>query len=162
MEIQKIILTSSAFEDGGVIPPKYTCEGDNTSPPLAFQDVPKGVRSLILVMEDPDIPQAVKESAGIQIFDHWIMFDIPPDTIEIPEGRPVGTEGLNSREQVGYTGPCPPSQFEPKSHRYFFRAYGLDRKLSLKEGVTKDEVLEAMKDHVIAEGALVGTYEKTN
>ncbi len=151
-------LTSDVFSQGARIPKKYTCDGDNISPPLTITEVPKGAVSLVLIMEDPDIPKALYPKGGT--FDHWISFNIPPDTTVIPEGKEMGTQGKNSVMKNSYAGPCPPPQYEPKEHRYFFRAWALDKKLSLHEGATKKEVLSAMQEHILATSELMGRYTR--
>ncbi len=151
-------LTSSAFLEGERIPKKYTCDGDNLSPPLAFGDAPEGTKSIVLIMEDPDLPRAIYPDGGV--FDHWTLFNIPPDTAELTEGTPVGTGGLHSGGKIGYASPCPPAQYEPKEHRYFFRAYALDAILPLEEGATKSQVLSAMNEHILATAELMGRYSR--
>lgn len=142
-------LTSPAFENQGKIPSAYTCDGKNTSPPLALSGVPAKAQSLVLLLEDPDAP--------IGIFDHWLVYDIDPKTAEIPEGtEPEGTHGKGSADNLTYMGPCPPSGV----HRYLFTIYALDMKLSLPQGATKLEVVNAMNGHVLEQAQLVGTYER--
>ncbi|HQU07876.1 MAG: hypothetical protein B7X04_02285 [Parcubacteria group bacterium 21-54-25] len=156
-----LTLASTAFAHAGRIPKKYTCDGENVSPPLTISGVPKGTVSLALTMEDPDIPQFAKEKFGIDVFDHWTLFTIPPSTTEIAEdASSVGKEGVTTSGKTGYTGPCPPPDHEPKEHRYFFRLYALDAELSLVDGVTKDRVLAAIKGHVLATTELMGTYTR--
>lgn len=141
-------LSSPAFEDEGDIPVRYTCDGDDISPALVLEDVPAETVSLVLVMDDPDAP------AGI--WDHWVAYDIAPLT-EIPEAAAeLGTAGSNSWGNIGYGGPCPPSG----THRYFFRAYALDKTLGWEEGLDKTSVLEAIHDHILAEAALLGFYSR--
>lgn len=147
-------ITSPAFADGNSIPSKYTCDGENARIPLEFVDIPSNAKSLVLICDDPDIPQFVKDKFGIEKYDHWVVFNIPPETKQF-DGN-VGVLGKNSAGNAAYTGPCPPD----KEHRYFFYLYALDRMLDLKKGVTKQEVLSAMKDHVIAQAQLVGRYER--
>ncbi len=158
-------ITSEAFEDKGIIPPKYTCDGDpltssgqsNINPPLEIEGVPEGAKSLVLIMDDPDIPDFVKESRGIEVFDHWIVFNVSPTIKNIEEGiEPEGVRGVNSSGQNKYTGPCPPD----KEHRYFFKVYALDTTLGLSEGSSKKEVEKAMAGHIIASGELMGRYDK--
>ncbi len=142
-------LSSPAFKDGAPIPIKYTCDGDDTSPPLALGDVPKNAKSLVLIMDDPDAPMGT--------WDHWIVAGIPPATTQIAEGsEPAGTAGKNSWKRTGYGGPCPPD----REHRYFFRLFALDAALDLAAGSTKSDVERAMRGHVIAEAALMGRYER--
>jgi hypothetical protein len=156
-----LTLTSPAFANGETIPAKYTCDGDRLlSPPLAIAGVPEGVKSLALVMDDPDIPEVIKKQNGIDAFDHWTLFNIPPETREIPEGGAAGTAGLNSAGTSGYAGPCPPPKYEPSEHRYFFKLYALRESLPLQAGATKREVLFALAPLVIAETELVGRYSR--
>jgi Raf kinase inhibitor-like YbhB/YbcL family protein len=154
-------LTSSAFAHNSLIPSKYTCDGTNTSVPLSIRNAPAEAKSLVLIATDPDIPEVFKEQQGIQMFDHWTAFNIPPMTAEIEEGRgPEGVLGNNSRGEKKYTGPCPPPQYEPSEHRYFFRLSALDTILALPEGVSREEVEEAMKGHVLEEAELIGRYKR--
>jgi Raf kinase inhibitor-like YbhB/YbcL family protein len=147
-------LTSAAFAPGGAIPEQYTCDGANSHPPLAFEDVPAEAKSLALIMDDSDVP---RDRIPSGVFDHWVVFNIPPKTEGITEGGQVpGTPGKNGREQDAYTGPCPPD----KEHRYFFRLYALDTQLALKKGATKQDVLSAIEGHVIAQAELMGTYNR--
>jgi len=151
-------LTSPAFESGGPIPRKYTCDGERTTnPPLAIHDIPNGTQSLVLIMEDPDVPRAVKPDG---MFDHWVLFNIPPFIQKIPEGESSGLQGLNGRGEHAYTGPCPPPDHEPSEHRYFFRLYALDKELELPYGVSKKDVFAAMEGHMIAETELMGRYKR--
>ena len=143
----KMKLTSTAFEYGKPIPAKYTADGANVSPPLKIENIPDGAKSFVLVVDDPDAPRGV--------WDHWIVYDIAV-TNEIAEDSVPGTQGLNSRKNFDYGGPCPPSG----THRYFFKLYALDATLDLPEGKTKAEVEAAMKGHVIAQAELMGTYER--
>jgi len=142
-------LKSSAFEHGGMIPSAYTCDGRDVSPPLEVTDVPPGTASLALVMDDPDAPGGT--------FDHWIVWNIPPETRVFPEGtEPSGVQGRTDFGKLGYGGPCPPSGV----HRYMFRLYALDTKLDLPEGSRKADVLKAMQGHVLAEALLQGNYSR--
>ena len=160
MSTNEFSLTSSAFEDDGAIPSEYTCDGSNTNPPLAISGTPEGTVSLALLMDDPDIPQEVKQSRGIESFDHWVLFNISPDTTSIATGEAPGTEGNNSAGNAKYTGPCPPPQYEPKEHRYIFTLYALDTKLDLPEGASRADVAQALEGHVLAETTLVGRYAR--
>lgn len=154
-------LSSPVFGNGEIIPAKYTCDGDRRlSPPLMISGVPDGAESLVLIMDDPDIPTTVREACGIEVFDHWVLFNIPADTKEIPEGTVVGTEGLNTAGNNGYTGPCPPTEYEPSEHRYIFKLYALDESLALLAGATKSEVLDALSSHVMEEVELIGRYSR--
>ena len=158
-------LTSSAFKHRGVIPAKYTCDDKRElSPPLTISGVPEGTKSLVLIMDDPDIPQVVKEARGIDVFDHWVLYNIPAPPAggkkEILEGTSIGTAGLNSVGMLGYVGPCPPPQFEPREHRYVFTLYALDSLLSLGTGATKGAVLGALAPMLIEKAELIGRYAR--
>jgi Raf kinase inhibitor-like YbhB/YbcL family protein len=155
-----LTLTSEAFAAGDLIPTTYSCEGENVNPPLEISNTPEGTISLVIIVEDPDIPTAVKEKMGIDIFDHWIAYNIPPSTTEIEADTPIGTQGANSSGKTGYTGPCPPKDHEPTEHRYIFSVYALDTTLDLSEGVTKPELQKEMVGHVIEIAELIGRYEK--
>lgn len=151
-------LTSSAFEDGGTIPAKYTCDGERKlSPPLSFSGVPEGTQSLVLIMDDPDAPK-VRRPDGM--FDHWVLFNIPSETREISEGEAVGTAGANTGGDAAYTGPCPPPEYEPSEHRYMFKLYALNAPLTLPVGATKKDVLDALAPLLIAEAELMGRYSR--
>ena len=143
-------IASPAFGDNGSIPAKYTCDGDDVSPPLAIGTTPEGTRSLALIMDDPDAP------GGNWV--HWVAWNIPPQTREIPEnGIPTGArQGHNDWKRNGYGGPCPPSG----THRYFFRLYALDTTLSLASSATKADLERVMEGHVLAAGQLMGTYKR--
>jgi Raf kinase inhibitor-like YbhB/YbcL family protein len=143
-------LTSSAFADGSLIPVKYTCNGKEISPPLEISGVPAGAKSLILTLEDPDAP--------IGTWDHWMLFNIDPKTMIIPEGSvPEGAVvGSNTGGTAAYEGPCPPSGM----HRYVFTLYAISTKLSLPEGSSKATVLAAMNGNVLAMAELMGKYGK--
>lgn len=162
--IRTMNLTSSAFTSGGAIPAKYTCDGDNLSPPLTIDNPPKEAKSFVLVMDDPDIPQVFKEQRGIDAFDHWTVFNISPDTRQISEnvGEALGTLGKNGAGNNAYTGPCPPPQYEPKEHRYFFTLHALDTTLDISASSTKAEVLAATEGHSIADATLMGRYQRAS
>jgi Raf kinase inhibitor-like YbhB/YbcL family protein len=152
-----LTLTSSAFEPGGMIPSKYTCEGEDISPPLAIAGVPEGTKSLALIEDDPDAPDP---KAPKVVWVHWLLYNLPPDTDALPEGAgsgaPAGaTEGINNWKRTGYGGPCPPIG----RHRYFHKLYALDTTLPDKP-MTKDELEAAMKGHILAQAELMGTYQK--
>jgi hypothetical protein len=142
-----LIITSSAFENNKLIPRKYTCDGEDVNPPLGIEEVPEGTKSLVLIVDDPD--------ASMGTWDHWIVWDIP-STNKIGENTVPGVEGLNSFRKHSYGGPCPPSG----THRYFFKVYALDTKLSLNAGSKKGDVENAMKGHILASGELVGLYSR--
>ena len=149
-------ITSAAFEDGGVIPSRYTCDGANVSPSVVFHGVPPGAKSLVIIADDPDVPREL----GGGVFDHWILFNIPPTVTGIPEGGSAGIAGVNGGGERGYFGPCPPPRYEPHEHRYFFKAFALDTTLSLSDGASKAEVEAALIGHVLAESVLLGRYQR--
>jgi len=150
-------LDSSVFQEGGTIPEQYTCDADNINPPLAISNVPEEAETLALIMDDPDIPDSVRESKGIDVFDHWVVFNIPATLTEIVSGQePDGTLGRNSRGTNGYIGPCPPDG----EHRYFFKLYALDTSLNIEEGATKTDVEEAMQGHILEEAQIMGRYSR--
>ena len=153
-------ISSPVFGNNERIPSKFTCDGENINPELNFENVPENTKSLVLIMDDPDIPNEIKQSRGIEVFDHWVIFNIPKETAKISENSVIGTQGSNSRSESKYTGPCPPPQYEPKEHRYFFKLYVLNSDLDLKEGATKEEVETAMKEHIIENVELVGRYSR--
>jgi Raf kinase inhibitor-like YbhB/YbcL family protein len=153
-----ISLLSSAFVHGASIPAKYTCDGERfLSPPLSISGVPNAAKSLVLIMDDPDVP---KELIPDGVFDHWVVYNIPPDTREIREGAEIGTMGANGRDDLSYTGPCPPADYEPSEHRYVFRIFALDTELSFERPPTKSDVQKAMETHILARGELVGKYKR--
>ena len=146
---------SPAFAEGGMIPGKYSCQGEDLSPPIEWDSVPGAAKSLALICDDPDAPM------GRWV--HWVLFDMPPDLRLLHEGMPKAekiecgaAQGMNDFGKIGYGGPCPPGG----THRYFFTLYALDTKLNLKGRVTKARLLNEMKGHVIAEGTLIGKYRK--
>lgn len=158
MTTSTLTLTSAAFADNASIPSRFTCDEDRSvSPALAIAGVPEGTKSLALIMDDPDVPKALKPEG---VFDHWVLFNIPADTREIPEGGSAGVAGANGAGKNAYTGPCPPPQYEPSEHRYFFKLYALDSELSLQAGATKVEVEKAMEGHILAQTQLVGRYKR--
>ena len=140
---------SPAFQEGGMIPGTYTCNGSDISPPLSWSGVPAGAKSIALIMDDPDAPRGT--------WVHWVLFNIPPDTTGLGESTDGGAQqGHNSWRRTGYGGPCPPGG----THRYYFKVYALDILLTPKTGVTKDQLLRAMDGHVLAEGQLMGRYSR--
>ncbi|MEZ4104176.1 MAG: YbhB/YbcL family Raf kinase inhibitor-like protein [Candidatus Paceibacterota bacterium] len=156
--LMSLALTSPAFVDGQNIPSKYTCDGENINPELHISGIPEGTVSLVLVMDDPDIPDSVKESRGIEKFDHWVIYNMPPDTTVIKEGEKVGNEGLSSRGETGYVGSCPPD----REHRYFFRLYALPNTLNFIKTPTLDEVETVAKESAIESTILMGRYQRTD
>ncbi|MDA8596927.1 YbhB/YbcL family Raf kinase inhibitor-like protein [Candidatus Pacebacteria bacterium] len=156
----QLSLTSSAFEPNGIIPGVHTCDGENTNPPLSIANVPTEAKSLVLVMDDPDIPAEVKAKMNIEIFNHWVVYDIAADTTEIVSGQDIGTLGVNSAGNNAYTGPCPPSEYEPYEHRYVFRLYAVNRMYDGESEPTLD-VLEAWaKEHALESAELIGRYSR--
>lgn len=150
-------LTSSSFAHNGEIPTRYTCEGQDVSPPLAWSGVPANTRSLALIVDDPDAPDP---AAPKLTWVHWLLYDIPPSATGLPEGAknlPPGTrEGRNDWQRTGYGGPCPPVG----RHRYFHKLYALDALLPDLGKPDKARLEAAMKGHVIAQAELIGTYQK--
>lgn len=144
-------LTSSAFENGGVIPRKYGYKNGNFSPPLKIENVPDKTKSLALIMDDPDAMGAVGK-----IWVHWVVWNIDNNTEEFQENSTsLGCiEGTTDFNEVGYGGPAPPD----KEHTYVFKLYALDEKLNIKKGSTKNQLEDAMKGHIIAETKLEGKY----
>lgn len=145
-------LTSSAFINNQSIPVKYTCDGQNVSPPLSISDIPNNTRSLALIMDDPDAP------AGTWV--HWTVWNIDPTIKEIPEGNiPAGAvEGKTSFGKPGYGGPCPPSG----THHYIFHLYALDSTLSLNSSSTKEDLEKSMEGHILDKAELVGLYSRNS
>jgi len=151
----RFVIQSPAFEEGGSIPSRYTCDGEDVSPPLVWSGIPAGTRSLALIVDDPDAPDP---AAPRMVWVHWVLYNLPPDVQGLPEAvvaLPPGTlEGRNDWKRTGYGGPCPPVG----RHRYFFKLYALDAVLPDLGEPTKAELLDAMKGHVIGEAVLMGTY----
>lgn len=150
-----IPLTSTAFEEGGMIPKKYTCDGKDISPPLTWGTVPEGAKSLALIADDPDAPRGT--------WVHWVMYNIPPSLQGLPEAVPAektladgARQGTNDFRKIGYGGPCPPGG----THRYFFKLYALDQEMAVDPGMTKDQLLKAMQGHILAEAQLMGNYKR--
>lgn len=143
-------IESSIIKPGQPIPKKFTCEGENISPPLSFRDIPQETKSLALIVDDPDAPNGT--------FDHWIVWNLTPQTTSLAEGAKVPMEGKNSYRESRYHGPCPPAG---KPHRYFFKLYALDTLLNLPAGSSKAEVEKAMKGHIIEKTeSFHGTYQR--
>jgi len=150
-------LTSTAFPHGGEIAAKYTCEGQDISPPLAWTGVPPNAKSLVLIVDDPDAPDP---AAPKMTWVHWVLYNVPPGAGSLPEGAkelpPATLQGLNDWKRTGYGGPCPPIG----RHRYFFKVYALDAALPNLGQVSKAKLEASMKPHVIAHAELIGTYQK--
>lgn len=148
-------LTSSSFVHEGTIPSKHTCDGKNISPPLSWQGAPRETRSFALICDDPDAPMGT--------WVHWVFYDIPAEVTSLPENvarqqeiTGLGKNGKNTSRRWGYDGPCPPSG----THRYYFKLYALDDNLNLKAGLTKEELLQVIKGHTLAEAQLMGRYKR--
>ncbi len=149
-------IISKEFKHGGFIPEEFTCNGRNVNPEIEFTDVPSDAKSLVLIVDDPDVPVVVRED---RMFDHWVLFNINPDIRKIDEDSIMGaTVGANTAGAHEYRGPCPPDIL----HRYFFKLYALDIKLDLKEGSTKQEVENAMQSHIVDTAVLIGLYEQAD
>jgi Raf kinase inhibitor-like YbhB/YbcL family protein len=152
-------LTSAAFQPGRPIPAKYTCDGSDVSPPLAWTGVPAGTLSLVLIVDDPDAPDP---AAPRMTWVHWVLYNLPPGSTGLPEGvgrdaLPPGTvEGLTDFKRTGWGGPCPPIG----RHRYFFKLYALNALLPATARQTKAQLERAMAGHVIAQTELMGSYQK--
>ena len=150
-------VVSTAFAHNGAIPPRYTCDGADVSPPLAWSDVPQGAKSLALIVDDPDAPDP---AAPKMTWVHWVLYNIPVQAAGLDEAvrsLPAGTrEGLNDWKRTGYGGPCPPVG----RHRYFHKLYALDVLLPDLHTPRKSALEKAMKGHVLATAELVGTYQK--
>jgi Raf kinase inhibitor-like YbhB/YbcL family protein len=151
----EIKVTSRAFQEGGMIPREYTCDGANVSPPLAWDSAPVKTESFALIADDPDAPG--------KTWVHWIVFNIASNTRELPGNVPAqdtiasgSNQGTNDFRKVGYGGPCPPSG----AHRYYFKLYALDTELALDSSATKDQLLKAMEGHALAQGQLMGKYQR--
>ncbi len=150
-----LTIRSPVFHEGGSIPARYTCDGEDVSPPLEWSGVPEGTKSLALTCDDPDAP------AGLWV--HWVVFDLPPSAAGLPERVPAtpeipsgGRQGKNDFRKIGYGGPCPPAG----THRYVFTLYALDSTLGLPAGATRKDLLAAMRGHALGEATLTGTYSR--
>ncbi len=154
-----ISLTSSAFDPDGAIPEKYTCDGIDISPPLSWTGVAPSAKSLVLIVDDPDAPDP---AAPQRTWVHWLLYNIPADTVGLPEGvqvtnLPTGTlEGLNDWERAGYGGPCPPIG----RHRYVHKLYALDVLLPDFRAATKAQLERAMQTHILDQAQLIGRYQR--
>ena len=149
-------LSSIAFEEGDKIPVKYTCDGQYISPPLEWSEPPQQTQAFALIVDDPDAP--------IGVFTHWVIFNIPSDSHGLPEAVPTqaqlssgASQGKSDFGRMGYGGPCPPPG---RPHRYRFTLYALDQRLDLKAGVSKKQLVGAMQGHILAQGQLMGTYQR--
>jgi Raf kinase inhibitor-like YbhB/YbcL family protein len=154
--VMNIKITSSAFQDSSVIPLKYACEGDNISPPLSWTGIPNGTKSLAIICDDPDAPMG--------IWTHWIIYNIPPDKTNFDESIHTDVkladgsiQGANDFGDIGYSGPCPPAGYP---HRYYFTIYALDVMLSLKDKATRSDIDDAIQNHILGKGQLIGTFSR--
>jgi Raf kinase inhibitor-like YbhB/YbcL family protein len=149
-------ITSGAFTEGQSIPSKHTCDGDDISPELKWDNPPEGTRSFALICDDPDAPGMT--------WVHWVVWAIPATVTGLPEGIPsdpvlddATKQGMTDFRRIGYDGPCPPGG---KPHRYFFKLYALDNVTNLEPGASKKRLLEAMEGHILAQTQLMGTYSR--
>lgn len=148
-------IKSASFHHEGMIPSKYTCDGRNISPPLSWSGAPEKTKSFALICDDPDAP--------VGLWVHWVLYDIPAVVQALPENvardenlARLGKNGKNTSRRFGYDGPCPPDGM----HRYYFKLYALDTMLNAEAGLTKDELLQAIKGHILAEAQLMGRYKR--
>lgn len=146
--MKELTVKSSAFEHNGLIPRKYTCDGEDVNPPLTIEDIPEGTKSLALIIDDPDAPMGT--------WDHWIVWNIPPASNEIRENSVPGVEGMNDFKKHSYGGPCPPGG----THRYFFKVYALNAKLIIGANSRKKDLEKATQGHILAKGELIGRYSR--
>jgi Raf kinase inhibitor-like YbhB/YbcL family protein len=151
-----IKISSTAFQDGGLIPAKFTCDGANISPPLTWSSLPITTKSVALIVDDPDAPG--------KTWVHWVVYDLPAGNTQLAEGVATqeavpggGKQGTNDFRTIGYGGPCPPSG----THRYFFKLYALDVESPVKPGATKEDLLKAMEGHILDQGELMGKYQRS-
>lgn len=146
-EVSSLIISSTAFDNEGIIPSKYTCDGEDINPPLEVNNIPEDTKTLAIIVEDPDAPKGT--------FDHWIVWNIPPERL-IEENRTPGMSGTNGSGKTGYYGPCPPSGY----HRYYFHVFALDDSLDVEAGIDKKTLQTAMEPYILAKGSLMGRYKK--
>ena len=152
-------ISSSAFQPGASIPSQYTCEGKDISPPLSWSGLPNNAKSVAMIVDDPDAPDPAKPQ---RVYVHWVVYNIPPQTLSLAEnasqgGMPNGAvQGKNDWGKAEYGGPCPPIG----RHRYFFKLFALDTTLSGLRNATKTDLEKAMKGHIVDSGELMGTYQK--
>jgi Raf kinase inhibitor-like YbhB/YbcL family protein len=151
----EIKITSPAFEDNGLIPPRYTCDGADISPPLQWDALPEGTKSIAIICDDPDAPMGT--------WVHWVLFNLPAETKELVENIPPdrtlpdgASQGISDFGRIGYGGPAPPSG----THRYFFKIYALDTQIDLTSGANKRQLLNAMQGHILGRGQLIGKYKR--
>jgi hypothetical protein len=152
MEIQ---VTSTAFEDGAMIPSKHTCDGEDISPPLQWNEVPEGTKSIALIADDPDAPHGT--------WVHWVLYNLAADVRQLEEGMPVAAklasgakQGVTDFGRSGYGGPCPPSG----THRYYFTVYALDNVINASGQLDKSKLLKTMEGHILGQGQIMGKYRR--
>lgn len=142
-------ISSPAFTNGGRIPFKYSCEGENINPEIDIESIPEGTRSLALIIDDPDAP--------VGIWTHWILYNIPANTSVIPENASPGIQGISTSKQKEYVGPCRP---EKSIHRYYFRLYALDSRIEKSDGLNRESIDREMMGHVLATAEIMGYYSR--
>ncbi len=142
-------ISSPAFKNGGVIPFKYSCEGDNVNPEIDMEEIPEKAQSLALIIDDPDAPSGV--------WTHWILYNIPADIKKIEENSVPGKQGISTSKQKEYIGPCPPGN---ETHRYFFRLYALDTIIEESDGLTREQIERKIMGHVISTAEMMGYYSR--
>jgi Raf kinase inhibitor-like YbhB/YbcL family protein len=147
-----LTISSPAFADKGRMAAKYSCDGEGVSPPLTFSNIPPRTQSLALIVEDPDIPEQFKSQIPSGVFDHWVMWDIAPDSRGFAEG--AGKGGINAAGGQGFFPACPPD----RAHRYFFKLFALDKKLTGVAIKSKADLLSAMAGHIIQQAEMIGMY----
>jgi len=154
--MEKISVLAEGFNEGDMMPGEFTCKGKDISPSISWKGIPEGTKSVTLIMDDPDAP------AGT--FVHWVIYNMPAHTRDLPKGMlpdkilaDGSMQGMTDFGETGYGGPCPPPG---KPHRYFFKVYALDMKLNLPAGASKSQVESAMKGHILADGVLMGRYQR--
>jgi len=155
-DMEKISISTEGFKDGGTIPDIYTCKGKDISPSLSWKGIPAQTKSIALIMDDPDAPGGT--------FVHWVLYNVPAGSQKLPEGMPHdkiladgSMQSMTDFGRTGYGGPCPPPG---KPHRYYFKIYALDSKITLAPGASKKQLENAMTGHILAKGELMGTYKK--
>lgn len=148
-------LTSPVFDSGGLIPAKFTCDGQNINFPLDIKEIPASSQSLVIIMYDPDVPLNIREDGN---WDHWLVWNIDPRQTQIIEdAKDIGVVGTNTGGENSYSGPCPPD----REHRYFIDLYSIDTKLDLSVSSPKDQLVQAMQGHILAKATLMGKYNRT-
>ena len=150
-------ITTRAFKSGGTIPKKFTCDGEDVSPALTWREAPENTKSFALISDDPDAPMGT--------WVHWVIYDLPPSLTSLEENTEKtetlangAKQGITDFKRVGYGGPCPPPG---KPHRYYFKLYALDKMLNLPPKIIKSDLLKSMKNHILAESELMGTYGRS-